>query len=463
MNLVIPRPQRSLDPWVAPAAVAALGCGTVALVAGVGAAQTPLAIGGAAVAGTALVLLIAGGWIDALVLVALSLPLPALYTAGDLRLAPAAPVTAAVVVGWLLVRGSPQRRIDTGRFPLGAALGLMAAFVLAAAFSQHPGAAVRELLNLGVLLLFLAAAIDILAGRPSLAGRLVTAIAGVAAVVGILAVLETFHVLPGRFPEPSGINRAALGFGQPNGLALYLALSLPFAVHLWRSGRDPALRRWWGVGMILVIAGLAATLSRGSWFAVIVAAGALVFVGDWRFPIRVLAVAFLTALVADLMTGGVVRDRVFGILTDWSVAQRAALMLAGVHMFLENPVTGVGPGGFPHELDRIGAIVPRLWDLKPTPHNAYIQVAAETGLVGLAAFLAFLFVVFRRVVVVARSAADPVTQSLRSALLWSFSIACVAGLAEWPLTHGHGQLMMLTAALACAPSITGGVTHEVAS
>ena len=56
------------------------------------------------------------------------------------------------------------------------------------------------------------------------------------------------------------------------------------------------------------------------------------------------------------------RDTAERTLTDWVVEQRAALMAAGVLMFLAHPVLGVGPGGFAVELTSFGAQVPELWD-----------------------------------------------------------------------------------------------------
>jgi O-antigen ligase len=195
---------------------------------------------------------------------------------------------------------------------------------------------------------------------------------------------------------------------------------------------------------------------------VLLGAGVLALVGRRRFLARVWGVALLTLASADLASGGAVRDAVAGVLLDWSVAQRAALMLAGVRLFLENPLVGVGPGGFAEELERVGVLVPELWDLQPTPHNAYIQAAAETGLIGLAAFVVFLAVIFRRLLALARSPApSPVEESLRVALLWSFAIALVEGMFEWPLSHGHGQVVMLVAAAGIALSAPAAPFAEV--
>ncbi|MCC6155671.1 MAG: O-antigen ligase family protein [Candidatus Hydrogenedentes bacterium] len=65
---------------------------------------------------------------------------------------------------------------------------------------------------------------------------------------------------------------------------------------------------------------------------------------------------------------------------------RLGYWISGVHMFADNPITGVGLGNFgiayPH-YQILGA-----GDVKPA-HNDYLQAACETGLFGLVAFLVF--------------------------------------------------------------------------
>jgi O-antigen ligase len=430
------------------AAAVALGCGAAVTLAGAASGAPGLAIAGGALTAVALMLLIAEEYLDPFVTLALSLPLPAFYAAGDLRLPPALPVTALVVGAWLMEWGPGGRRIRRERLPVAAMTALAAAYLMAALASPHRAAAARELANLALLAALLVAAIDLLARRPERARPAALAVAAVAGVTGAMAALEALGILPGAFDD-GGVRRAALGFGQPNGLGMFLALSLPFGVHAGRAAAGRGSRVLAALALACIGAGLLVTFSRGSWLSVLVGTGVLLLVGERRLVLRVWAVALLAALAGDLATGGAVRETAAGVLRDWSVAQRAALMLAGIHLFLDQPVLGAGPGGFAEELDRIGALVPQLWDLKATPHNAYIQVAAESGLVGLSALVFLLLTSLRRAVRAARTAVSAHADLARTAL-WVLGIACVEGLVEWPLSHGHGQLVVLAAALAFA-------------
>jgi O-antigen ligase len=438
-------------------------------VATAGMDERALALAGAAAAGAALVVLVAGGWVNGLLVTALAVPLPALVSTSDLRIAAAAPITAAVVAGWLLslaptaagAAGAPGAAgaagtAGTAGVPAAlrrATLLLLGTLAIATVFASSLPASLRELVNMATLLAFLLLAI----GRARIArdaDHTIAVLTAAAAACGALAVLEMVGVLPGSFPRwGTPFHRAALGFGQPNGLGLFLAIALPLGVHAVRSSSGAA-RTAAAVGLLTIAAGLFATFSRGSWLAVVAGAFALAFVGETRLLVRFLIGAIMVAVVLEVGSGGMLSDTAQRTLTDWVIEQRAALMLAGVLMFLAHPVTGVGPGGFAAELDSFGARIPALWDYLPTPHNAYVQMAAETGAIGLAAYLVFLVVCIRllarRVGEAQRAGADARELSLRRCLLWSFATSCFAGLVVWPYAHGIGQAVLLLLAIGIA-------------
>jgi O-antigen ligase len=426
-----------------------LGCG--AAVAGFGAAVSDLrlaAAGGATAAG-ALFVLMAAGWVDPLVVVVLSLPLPAFYSTPSLRIATAAPVTVVAVAAWLTRLGLADVRALPGRIPFRSLTALAMAVALATVTAQYPLTSIRESVNLVVLFALLVAATDLFRRNARHLDHAVIALVAAAAVCGVLAVLETLTILPGEFPRfDSGYNRAALGFGQPNGLGLFLALALPLGVHRFQIARGPG--RWAAAFALLsAAAGLIATFSRGAWLALLAGTIALVFTGDRRLVLRVWLAAALLVLVTDVASGGAMRETVERSIGDWVIEQRAALMLAGILMFMAYPLTGVGPGGYAGSLDRFGPQIPQLWDYLPTPHNAYVQMAAETGLFGLIAFTVFLgatVVAQVRRTRVEDATASAERASLNRALLWSFATCCAAGMVVWPLAHGTGQAVVLLAA-----------------
>ena len=442
------------DIWMAGGAALGIGLGCAIAFAAAAAGSIPIAAAAGAAAAACLTILIAGGWIDGLLIAALAVPLPALMSNDEIRIAAAAPVTVIVLAGWLMSlrptdHAAAMRHTSVRR----AVLGLLGAFAIATVFASSLTTSLRELVNIATLLVFFLLALE-RASEPGAGDRLMTVVVAIAALCGVLAVLEMTGVLPGAFPRwGTPFNRAALGFGQPNALGLFFALTTPVAVHATGTRRGAA-RTVAAFALLAIVAGLFATFSRGSWLALLAGAFALPLAGDRRLLIRVLLGAVILGVLLDVGSGGMLRDTAQRTLTDWVVEQRAALTLAGLLMFAAHPVVGVGPGGFAVELDTFGARIPVLWDYLPTPHNAYVQMGAEAGVIGLIAYVTFLVVCFRHLIRGAKAAVlhggSPEDISLRRCLVWSFATLCAAGLVVWPFSHGTGQaaLLLLAAGIA---------------
>ena len=82
--------------------------------------------------------------------------------------------------------------------------------------------------------------------------------------------------------------------------------------------------------------------------------------------------------------------------SDASVRNRAGENIAAVHMFLDYPYLGVGPGNYPVLYTRYSqAIALDSRDEGRHPHNLYLEYFAETGLVGGSLILAFVALALR--------------------------------------------------------------------
>jgi O-antigen ligase len=440
---------RAAEPWIAAALIGTLGAGAVFALGGLVIDEIVLASAGGALLGIAIIVLVAAGWANGLEIVALSLPLPALYGTTELRVATALPITAAVLVGWMLHHGVSARAPDLRVLPLRSLAFLLFALLLTTATAQGPLTSARELANLLVLFAFLALAADRIRARHQDLRCAVTFMVAVGAVCGILGVLETLAVIPGEFPRTgTRFYRAALGFGQPNALGLFLAMCVPLAAH--EAGRTRGAARAAAIAaLVLITLGLIGTFSRGSWLSLLAGTGALLLVRSGRYALRVWLVAVVAAVLADIISGGALRDTVARTIDDWVIEQRIGLMLSGVLMFLDYPLAGVGPGGYADHVLQYGAWIPGFEDFLPTPHNAFIQMAAESGIIGLLAFCAFLVAALRAAVRGARRVAsgpDREEASLQRALLWSLAVAVLACMVLWPFSHGTGQAVMFVMA-----------------
>lgn len=264
------------------------------------------------------------------------------------------------------------------------------------------------------------------------------------------------------------IIRAYGTFEQPNPFAGYLGLHLPFALAFALRGQ-----RWWRwTALLLWIAGagaVALSLSRGAWIAV--AAGSVIVIwysGGRKLIDRKLLVAAVIVPVLILAFGhfsfeldgwipeparlageGLASpaDITEGITEgNFAIVQRLAFWTAAGRMFASNPIGGVGLGNYETRYQDFN--LGRWEDSLGHAHNFYLNMAAETGIVGLAAFLVFLAVLL----VAARRAAGsaPVLRTVAIASLASIGAFVVHNMVDSVFVGGMGVVLGAAAGLALA-------------
>lgn len=214
---------------------------------------------------------------------------------------------------------------------------------------------------------------------------------------GALAALGLVGYVRGGGPVVYGENvggRAAFGIPDPNYFAAYLLLALLPLLALVVGGRLRG-RAACAVLVGLMAAAVVASLSRGALLGV--AVGVAVVVTAWvRTRVAagavVLAVVALTAVninpILDSRTTEVVGDRLASVTSGSTTSNnRLDLWRRSVDVVLEKP-QGIGALQFREVSSRYG-ITERGRPLE-NAHSAYVNVLTELGVVGLAAFLAWL-------------------------------------------------------------------------
>lgn len=208
---------------------------------------------------------------------------------------------------------------------------------------------------------------------------------------------------------PGGGAIRVLGtFGQPNPYSGYLNFALLLAVALALFSRDVRERWVAGAASVLLLGAQVLANSRGGIIGLAAGLAVIVVVGLRRerlaalvtaVGVPLLLIAWFTHLIPARLTDGVLRQfrikdvSVNGQLSDanFSTMERLAHWLAGLRMFQAHPLLGVGAGNYDNAYPLYGDLTTWPQGLGQA-HNYYINVAAETGSIGLLAFLALVVV-----------------------------------------------------------------------
>lgn len=181
--------------------------------------------------------------------------------------------------------------------------------------------------------------------------------------------------------------------GSPNSTASYLTLVLAPMLGLLVT----KVKRWYKpIVSIVFIFGLISiliTFSRGGWIGFAMSIVILFIIGWQKGWIPLSIVIFTGFVFAGVAIGfqGVILDRIFG--DDGNAAAgRVPLMVLAVDIIRDNAFLGVGVNNFSTVWDPyLGPELSGIW--LHIVHNKYLLIWAETGIIGVLAFLAFLFTV----------------------------------------------------------------------
>lgn len=405
---------------------AVLWCGA-ALTAGVLAGSLPVTVSG-------------GALVVALIAVALVLE-PALGLVLMLSLAPlktliateatvAFPVDigqitlALAAFAWAIWRITQRRADPLPRTRLYAPLiAIMAGFSPSLFAAVSTGAWLSEILKWAEMLLLVGIVLDLARG-----GRWAWIASGVVLAATLQAIIGLYEYFGGSGAPHLWIAnfqrfRAFGTFGQPNPFSAFMGLSLPLALGLaWGYGQDARARwrertsrLWIAPGAValgyaacsgLLLAGLVASWGRGAWLGFGAAGVVMVFFAPrrrWQGGALLATGAglFVALWIVGYVPAGI-QQRVQNTLTEFTgfgdmravpisdenfaIVERLAHWQAAATMANAHPLVGVGLGNYEAAYPDYGLVSwPRALG---HAHNDYLNVLAETGVVGLFGYLA---------------------------------------------------------------------------
>jgi putative inorganic carbon (hco3(-)) transporter len=229
-------------------------------------------------------------------------------------------------------------------------------------------------------------------------------------------------VIGGRFFRAFGT------FGQPNPFGGFMGISLPLSIMgvysqlsiIWKQYHHThklsvksllPLALFMAVSFIL-FAALIASWSRGAWLGFIIATGVMVFAIPRKLSLSISLSLAMILLVLGMWVSGLIPKSIISRLTtaatdfitiddirgvdittvNYAVVERIAHWQAAINIAEAKPLTGVGLGNYEIVYDNY-----RLLNWKEPlghAHNYYLNILAETGIIGFLMYIAFWIIIF---------------------------------------------------------------------
>jgi O-antigen ligase len=214
-------------------------------------------------------------------------------------------------------------------------------------------------------------------------------------------------------------------------------------------------RVWAALVLPAVVVALALTLSRNAWVGACAGIGTLFLLRDFRLVALLPVILGLSVAIAPKA----VTDRLYSMVslklsvgagdgagsTVESNRDRIAMMLSGLNIIKDKPLTGVGPDMviqvYPHYRNKLS-----VQQRNPHLHNVPLQIAAERGLPALAIWLWFVVTLIRNFLARRRSSSLP---SLAAGGLACVIAMLAAGMFEY--NFGDSEFLMLFLVLVTLP------------
>ena len=363
-------------------------------------------------------------------------------------------VALAGSVAVLLIHLVTRRDSLRGSIVLVPYVGYLLTMLLSLKVAQDLGAGFTEIYRWVVTLFAFVLVLYAVRSRRAMLWIVVVMGVGVLGQVAYGAIQSLLALGPASFAVTASVFRAYGTFGKPNTYAGYLEMTGPLLLSMavwagrraaaslgtYRASRQQGLlpsardRRslalWVALATLLGVSGLASLLgivlsfSRGAWLGVAGGILAMLLVSARRLP--VLRVAVVAVVAVAIAAGGIhyaptaIQDRYDQLVSQirlfdsrevmvtpatFAAVERMAHWQTGLAMFASNPLLGVGVGNFNIRFTEF-----HIHSGFPVSaghaHNYYIQALAETGILGLIAYLTLMGTALAMCVRAARTGTD---------------------------------------------------------
>jgi len=210
-------------------------------------------------------------------------------------------------------------------------------------------------------------------------------------ILSLIAIYQWINGIPSPDSLKYGLQelRVSATFANPNGLAIFLVLTIPCIIYGREKNFISKIFGWMVVPTVMV--GIICTVSRKGIITMIIAF-LLYYILKKQFrKVALLGIAF-TILVVILAGFPSIADRFESDKIQSQVEGKSEMVSAGWDMFRSSPLIGLGYEGY---YENFSKYFPWFSEGKYDAHNMYITVLASQGLAGfIPIILIFLYPLF---------------------------------------------------------------------
>ena len=180
--------------------------------------------------------------------------------------------------------------------------------------------------------------------------------------------------------------------------------------------------------LLIILASILLSLTRSMWVGILVSLGIFII----YYKPKILYLLLPTLLILILVLPASVKNRLVSTVDMNNATNRDRLYMvtAGINIFKDYPLTGVGPDNVKKIYDRYKPAEAELSN--PHLHNNFLQVLAERGILALLSLIAAFVVIIIQLIKKIKNSID-VGKSISVGVLFVFIGFLVAGMFEYNL------------------------------
>jgi len=262
---------------------------------------------------------------------------------------------------------------------------------------------------------------------------LITTIAGAYAIFQHFARIDFFGNVK-YLPRSTGFFNSPMTFGN------YVLLVLPVVFGLSFYSNTRKEKRWLQLSGLIILTAIIFSYTRGVWFGLI---GGLIFMAilrSKRLLLSVVAGIMVCSLFLVILPSSRFTQRVMGTFNSGRpVGDRIYFLKGSLRIIRDYPITGIGWEGFRIVYPEYKPDEGR--QLVSHAHNNFVDVAVDSGLLGLGIFIWLLVTIYKVGFHIFKELEDGYFKGIAWGFLGSLTAFLIAGLSQY--NFGDSEVVML--------------------